>query len=54
MSEKIILEYLAVRQLKNSFQGPSLCLVGPPEVGKMSFSKSIMNILDINYIFSTN
>ena len=49
MSEKIILEYLAVRQLKNSFQGPSLCFVGPPEVGKMSFSKSIMNILDENF-----
>lgn len=28
--KKRVLEYLAVRQLKNSLKGPILCFVGPP------------------------
>ena len=43
--KKRILEYLAVRKLKNSLRGPILCFVGPPGVGKTSIGKSIANTL---------
>ena len=36
-----ILEYLAVRKLKNDSRGPILCFVGPPGVGKTSLGRSI-------------
>ena len=36
-----ILEYLAVRQLKQDTKGPILCLAGPPGVGKTSLGRSI-------------
>ena len=41
--KKRVLEYLAVRQLKNSLKGPILCFVGPPGVGKTSLGKSLAN-----------
>ncbi|RWS29489.1 Lon protease-like protein: peroxisomal [Leptotrombidium deliense] len=40
-----VLEYLAVRQLKNSLKGPILCFVGPPGVGKTSVGRSIAKSL---------
>ncbi|HEX6510767.1 MAG TPA: endopeptidase La, partial [Chloroflexota bacterium] len=36
-----ILDYLAVRGLKQDMRGPILCLVGPPGVGKTSLGMSI-------------
>lgn len=43
--KKRILEYLAVRKLKQSLRGPIMCFVGPPGVGKTSIGRSIANIL---------
>ncbi|WP_341299948.1 endopeptidase La [Lysinibacillus sp. FSL H8-0500] len=45
-----VLEYLAVRQLKNSLRGPILCLAGPPGVGKTSLARSIAESLDRNFV----
>ena len=36
-----ILEYLAVRKLKDDVKGPILCFVGPPGTGKTSLGQSI-------------
>jgi ATP-dependent Lon protease len=45
-----ILEYLAVRSLKESMKGPILCFVGPPGVGKTSLGKSIARTLGRKFI----
>ena len=45
-----ILEYLAVRSLKDSMRGPILCFVGPPGVGKTSLGKSIARALGRKFI----
>lgn len=45
-----ILEYLAVRKLKNDLKGPILCLYGPPGVGKTSLGRSVAEALGRKYI----
>ncbi|QHS22928.1 endopeptidase La [Virgibacillus sp. MSP4-1] len=45
-----ILEYLAVQQLTESINGPILCLVGPPGVGKTSLAQSIAKSIDRKFV----
>jgi ATP-dependent Lon protease len=45
-----ILEYLAVRTLKEKMKGPILCFVGPPGVGKTSLGRSIARALGRKFI----
>ena len=45
-----ILEYLAVRKLKQDSKGPILCFVGPPGVGKTSLGRSIARAMGRKFI----
>lgn len=45
-----ILEYLAVRRLKDDMRGPILCLVGPPGTGKTSLGRSVARALDRTFV----
>ena len=45
-----IIEYLAVRKLKNDMRGPILVFVGPPGVGKTSLGRSIANALGRKFV----
>lgn len=48
--KKRVLEYLAVRKLKNDMRGPILCLSGPPGVGKTSLGQSIAKALGRKFV----
>ena len=45
-----ILEYLAVRKLKDDMRGPILCFVGPPGVGKTSLGRSIARSMGREFV----
>lgn len=45
-----ILEYLAVRKLKQDSKGPILCFVGPPGVGKTSLGRSIARAMGRRFV----
>ena len=45
-----ILEYLAVRMLKQDMKGPILCFVGPPGVGKTSLGKSVARAMGRKFV----
>jgi ATP-dependent Lon protease len=45
-----ILEYLAVRKLKDKMKGPILCFSGPPGVGKTSLGRSIARSMGREFV----
>ena len=48
--KKRIIEFLAVRKLKQDMHGPILCFTGPPGTGKASLGKSIARTMGREFI----
>jgi ATP-dependent Lon protease len=48
--KKRIIEFLAVRKLKQDMRGPILCFTGPPGVGKTSLGQSIARTMGRKFI----
>jgi ATP-dependent Lon protease len=48
--KKRILEFLAVRKLKEDIHGPILCFSGPPGVGKTSLGQSIAKTMNREFV----
>ena len=51
--KELILEFLAVRQLRPDSKGPILCFVGPPGVGKTSLGRSIARAMGREFVRSS-
>ena len=45
-----VVEYLAVRQLKNTLKGPILCFVGPPGWAKLVLGSPLHTLLEERFI----
>jgi len=45
-----ILDYIAVRQIRDRLKGPILCFVGPPGTGKTSLGRSVARALNREFV----
>ncbi|OQY31977.1 MAG: endopeptidase La [Spirochaetaceae bacterium 4572_59] len=45
-----ILDFIAVRQIRDKLKGPILCFVGPPGTGKTSLGKSVARALNREFV----